>query len=64
MGENYIMSLSYPIPEFISPPLLKRMVHAGRFGRKTGKGWYKYDNKGEKIGVLKYEKLNHQNSNR
>ena len=42
-----------PIPEFMSPPLLKRMVHAGRFGRKTGKGWYEYNDKGEKIGVLK-----------
>lgn len=42
-----------PIPEFMPPPLLKRMVLAGRFGRKTGKGWYEYNDKGEKIGVLK-----------
>jgi len=42
-----------PIPEFMPPPLLKRMVHAGRFGRKTGKGWYEYNEKGEKIGSLK-----------
>jgi 3-hydroxybutyryl-CoA dehydrogenase len=46
-----------PIPEFMSPPLLKRMVHAGRFGRKTGKGWYEYNEKGEKIGVMKLEKV-------
>jgi 3-hydroxybutyryl-CoA dehydrogenase len=46
-----------PIPEFMPPPLLKRMVHAGRFGRKTGKGWYEYNEKGEKIGVIKLEKL-------
>ena len=46
-----------PIPEFMPPPLLKRMVHAGRFGRKTGKGWYEYNKKGEKIGVMKLEKL-------
>lgn len=46
-----------PIPEFVPPPLLKRMVLAGRLGRKTGKGWYEYNDKGEKIGVLKLEEL-------
>jgi len=46
-----------PLPEFMPPFLLKRMVHAGRFGRKTGKGWYEYNDKGEKIGVLTAEDL-------
>lgn len=46
-----------PIPEFMPPSLLKRMVCAGRFGRKTGKGWYEYSEKGEKIGVMKLEKV-------
>ena len=46
-----------PIPEFMPSPLLKRMVHAGRFGRKTGKGWYEYNEKGEKVGAMKLEKV-------
>jgi len=46
-----------PIPEFMPPPLLKRMVHAGRFGRKAGKGWYEYNEKGEKVGVMKLGKV-------
>ena len=39
--------------QYAPPVLLKRMVLAGRLGRKVGKGWYEYNEKGEKIGVLK-----------
>jgi 3-hydroxybutyryl-CoA dehydrogenase len=28
--------------EFAPPPLLKRMVAAGRLGRKAGRGFYEY----------------------
>jgi len=28
---------------FAPPPLLKRMVAAGRLGKKTGRGFYNYD---------------------
>lgn len=30
-------------PRFAPPPLLKRMVTAGRLGRKSGRGFYEYD---------------------
>jgi 3-hydroxybutyryl-CoA dehydrogenase len=29
-------------PEYVTPPLLKRMVASGHFGRKTGRGFYEY----------------------
>jgi 3-hydroxybutyryl-CoA dehydrogenase len=44
-------------PQFAPPVLLRRMVLAGRLGRKTGKGWYEYNEKGEKIGVMKLGEL-------
>jgi 3-hydroxyacyl-CoA dehydrogenase len=38
-----IMFEEYREPRFAPPGLLKRMVLAGRLGRKTGKGFYDYD---------------------
>jgi 3-hydroxybutyryl-CoA dehydrogenase len=37
-----IMFDEYKEPAFAAPPLLKRMVLAGRLGRKSGHGFYKY----------------------
>jgi 3-hydroxybutyryl-CoA dehydrogenase len=42
-----------PIAEFMPSPLLKRLVLAGRLGLKVRKGWYDYNEKGEKIGSIK-----------
>lgn len=35
-------------PNMAPPPLLRRMVAAGHLGKKTGKGFYEYDEKGER----------------
>jgi 3-hydroxybutyryl-CoA dehydrogenase len=38
-----IMFEEFREPAYAPPPLLKRMVLAGRHGRKSGRGFYKYD---------------------
>jgi len=43
-----IMFDEYREKRFAPPPLLKRMVLAGRLGRKTGRGFYEYDEKGNR----------------
>ena len=37
-----VMFEEYREPRYAPPPLLKRMVLAGRLGRKTGRGFYDY----------------------
>jgi 3-hydroxybutyryl-CoA dehydrogenase len=37
-------------PKFRAAPLLRQMVAAGRLGRKTGRGFYRYDERGTRIG--------------
>ncbi len=37
-------------PKFHPPMLLQRKVKLGHLGRKTGIGWYRYDENGQKIG--------------
>ncbi len=43
-----IMYDEYHEKRFGPPPLLKRMVLAGRYGRKSGRGFYEYDEKGNR----------------
>ena len=37
-----IMFEEFREPQYAPPPLLKRMVLAGRLGKKTGQGFYSY----------------------
>jgi 3-hydroxybutyryl-CoA dehydrogenase len=37
-------------PKFRAAPLLRQMVTAGHLGRKTGRGFYRYDEQGKKVG--------------
>jgi 3-hydroxybutyryl-CoA dehydrogenase len=37
-------------PKFHPPMLLQRKVKLGHLGRKTGIGWYRYDENGKKLG--------------
>ena len=36
--------------KFHPPMLLQRKVELGQLGRKTGIGWYRYDEQGKKLG--------------
>ncbi|MHB8605686.1 MAG: 3-hydroxybutyryl-CoA dehydrogenase [Thermoplasmatota archaeon] len=38
-------------PKYRPAPALVRKVQAGHFGRKSGRGFYRYDDKGQKIGA-------------
>jgi 3-hydroxybutyryl-CoA dehydrogenase len=37
-------------PKFRAAPLLRQMVTAGHLGRKAGRGFYRYDEQGNKTG--------------
>lgn len=37
------MYVEYKEPLYAAPPLLQRMVAAGRLGRKCGRGFYVYE---------------------
>jgi len=39
-------SPQHPLQYYSAPPLLQRMIDAGLLGRKSGRGFYPYDNRG------------------
>jgi len=43
-----IMFAEYREARFAAPPLLRRLVTAGRHGRKTGRGFFEYDERGNR----------------
>ncbi|HJQ11920.1 MAG TPA: 3-hydroxybutyryl-CoA dehydrogenase [Gemmatimonadaceae bacterium] len=47
-----IMFAEYREPRFAPPPLLKRMVLAGMFGKKSGKGFYDYSSTPPRVSSL------------
>jgi 3-hydroxybutyryl-CoA dehydrogenase len=46
-----IMFNEYREKRFAPPPLMKKMVLAGLYGKKAGKGFYEYDEKGSRKGA-------------
>ncbi|MBI5524122.1 MAG: 3-hydroxyacyl-CoA dehydrogenase family protein [Desulfarculus sp.] len=38
-------------PRWFPPAILRRKIKAGHVGKKAGKGWYLYDEQGNKIGI-------------
>lgn len=45
-----VLHRGYGDPKFEAAPLLREMVTAGHLGRKSGRGFYRYDERGTKIG--------------
>jgi 3-hydroxybutyryl-CoA dehydrogenase len=40
----------FKLPQYSAPPLLRRMVSSGRLGRKSGRGFYEYDEVPSPVG--------------
>jgi 3-hydroxybutyryl-CoA dehydrogenase len=49
LGVMDVLYRGFGDPKFQAAPLLREMVTAGHLGRKTGRGFYRYDEKGNKI---------------
>jgi 3-hydroxybutyryl-CoA dehydrogenase len=50
LGVMDVLYRGFGDPKFRAAPLLRQMVTAGHLGRKTGRGFYAYDEQGKKIG--------------
>lgn len=49
LGVMDVLYRGFGDPKFRAAPLLRQMVTAGHLGRKTGRGFYVYDEKGNKV---------------
>ncbi len=50
LGVMDVLYRGFGDPKFRAAPLLRQMVSAGHLGRKTGRGFYRYDEKGNRVG--------------
>ena len=50
LGVMDVLYRGFGDPKFRAAPLLRQMVSAGHLGRKTGRGFYRYDEKGTRVG--------------
>jgi len=50
LGVMDVLYRGFGDPKFRAAPLLRQMVAAGHMGRKTGRGFYTYDEQGKKTG--------------
>ncbi len=50
LGVMDVLYRGFGDPKFRAAPLLRQMVAAGHLGRKTGRGFYRYDEKGTRVG--------------
>jgi 3-hydroxybutyryl-CoA dehydrogenase len=50
LGVMDVLYRGFGDPKFRAAPLLRQMVTAGHLGRKTGRGFYAYDETGKKLG--------------
>ncbi len=49
LGVMDVLYRGFGDPKFRAAPLLRQMVAAGHLGRKTGRGFYRYDEKGTRV---------------
>jgi 3-hydroxybutyryl-CoA dehydrogenase len=50
LGVMDVLYRGFGDPKFRAAPLLRQMVTAGHLGRKAGRGFYRYDEKGDRVG--------------